>query len=316
MNPPTTQLFQLETIYERDIDLLLMEELTVNTAFRKNLFERFFGCKIKNHHLMSVTHSVTDSELGESDIEVIITAEIGRLALLVENKIDAVFQPEQASRYFQRGEKRKGDVFTDYRVCLVAPAAYLSGADEAEWPCRLSYEEIGQYLSHDIPPERQAFKNGLLQLSAAKKASRESIPDKAVTDFWNGYYDLLDEHFPDLRLKGGKKQRPANSGWGMLSKEGWPSTAFIYLKLSEGKIDLTFNNRQAVDLESRLKGLLGDGMSIEQTGKSAVVRLRVSPVIPGAGLTDQAYNTFATMIAADRLARLYPKFVDALNSSL
>jgi len=61
-----------DTVFERDIDRLLMEELECNTAFRK-----WFLKKIGIHgrtkvQTPAIGHSVTDSELGESDLVLLI----------------------------------------------------------------------------------------------------------------------------------------------------------------------------------------------------------------------------------------------------
>lgn len=52
----------------------------------------------------TVAHSVT-TEDGESDIEVTLIIENKKVAFLIEDKIDAAAQPEQADRYTTRGRK-------------------------------------------------------------------------------------------------------------------------------------------------------------------------------------------------------------------
>ena len=41
---------------------------------------------------------------------------------MVENKIDAAFQPEQAKRYTQRGEQHRSNGYAEFRTVLIAPA--------------------------------------------------------------------------------------------------------------------------------------------------------------------------------------------------
>ena len=46
-----------------------------------------------------------DQEDGESDITVILSNEINKIALLIEDKIDAHAMPMQPERYIKRGKK-------------------------------------------------------------------------------------------------------------------------------------------------------------------------------------------------------------------
>jgi hypothetical protein len=303
---------RMESVCERDIDLLLLEEFTCNEAFRTNLFRRAFERDVEASRLVSVSHSVTDS-YGESDIEVIIDAPQGKLALLLENKIDACFQPDQAERYRQRGDRRKGSEFSDYKLCLVAPSAYLNGADNEDWPCRVSYEEIAQLLEGKMSPERLRVKVELLRLSVKKKENKEKIIDPDVTAFWTSYARVLNRKFPDLILFGAGVPKSAQERWADINMRGWPSNVRISAKWQLGFVDLTFSNMNASELKIRFARLLGDGMSIAQTGKSAVVRLDVPAVYVAKPFESQELDAFATMIAANRLAKLYPQFAKALE---
>lgn len=91
----------MEAVAERDIDLLILEELTVSREFAQWFYQE--------NHLVPPTqgkakafHSVSDAELGESDI--VVLYDNGH-AILIENKIGAIAQKDQAKRYQQRGEK-------------------------------------------------------------------------------------------------------------------------------------------------------------------------------------------------------------------
>jgi hypothetical protein len=95
---------RLEAITERDIDVLLMEEFESESGF----LEWFVGLtarwSLDELNLRDVWHSLSN-EHGESDLLVLAGRTDGeRLALLIENKVDAPPQPEQAARYRRRGE--------------------------------------------------------------------------------------------------------------------------------------------------------------------------------------------------------------------
>ena len=55
------------SIAERDIDLLILEELSVSNEFREWLSSRIFGEPFYAAEL-GAWHSISDAQLGESDI--------------------------------------------------------------------------------------------------------------------------------------------------------------------------------------------------------------------------------------------------------
>jgi len=312
MQAEASVVFQMETVCERDIDLLLLEEFACNATFRQTMFSRAFGHDVEETRLAAVAHSVADGD-GESDIEVLVETAAGTLALLIENKIDAPFQPDQAARYRHRGERRKGSGYADYRVMLVAPSAYLKRADGQDWPCQVSYEEIAEMLAVHLASERLSVKATLLRLSVAKKEERQVVADDAMTAFWEDYHRLLSARFPELILHGAGKPKSTSATWGEMKVVGWPSSILLYIKLPEGKVDLTFNGRQADELMSRFKGVIDHDMTVLQTGKSTAVRLTVPPVRPQDGFDGQMLELFSTMLAAQRLAALYPVLAKTLE---
>ena len=89
-------------VTEHDMDLLFLEEFVCSDEFLK-LFTQQIG--VSNARVLSVHSSLTDFVLGESDITVVLESDGKRIALLIENKIDAIAMPEQAARYNLRGEK-------------------------------------------------------------------------------------------------------------------------------------------------------------------------------------------------------------------
>jgi len=102
------------SIAERDIDLLVMEELSVSEEFREWFSSRVFGEPIYQSKI-GTWHSVSDSQLGESDLIFLFEAVDGsRVAILIENKIDAPPQPKQGERYRLRGEKGQKEGYWAY----------------------------------------------------------------------------------------------------------------------------------------------------------------------------------------------------------
>ena len=102
-------IIQFDGIYERDMDLLFMRKLAQDKAFLRRFFLMGEELSAKGYDkadfsIEKVAHSVT-TEDGESDIEAVLLIEGKKVALLIEDKIDAVAMPDQAARYSLRGKK-------------------------------------------------------------------------------------------------------------------------------------------------------------------------------------------------------------------
>jgi hypothetical protein len=89
----------LPRLYERDIDVLLQEELIFNPAVAL-LFAKALGFDqpllVRDCRL-----SVVDNT-GETDVFALFEVEGRKGVLLIENKIDAGFMPRQPERYRER----------------------------------------------------------------------------------------------------------------------------------------------------------------------------------------------------------------------
>jgi hypothetical protein len=91
----------VEAVAERDIDLLILEELMVSKEFTRWFYlENHLASPFPNN--AKAFHSVSDAELGESDI--VVLYDNGH-AILVENKIGVTSRKYQARCYQQEGEK-------------------------------------------------------------------------------------------------------------------------------------------------------------------------------------------------------------------
>ncbi|TGT35903.1 MULTISPECIES: PD-(D/E)XK nuclease family protein [unclassified Mesorhizobium] len=137
MNPqPASEI--LPRLYERDIDVLLQEELLFNSGVQ-NLFTRaldlhglvrFVDCRL----------SVFD-ESGETDVLAAIEINGQKGVLLIENKIDACFQPRQAERYRERTQALESS-HGMARCVLAAPKSYAASLNPSvsAFDASVSYE--------------------------------------------------------------------------------------------------------------------------------------------------------------------------------
>lgn len=116
--------------------------------------------------------------------------------LLVENKIDAGFTPDQPARYAaSRDAHLVSGVAPVVATLLVAPSIYLTGSKlAAGFDAVLPYESL-------LPIVRGGDR-GLVELAIERAVSPyEPVPVPAVMDFFTGYAELARQAAPDLVLK-------------------------------------------------------------------------------------------------------------------
>ena len=141
------------SVGESEVDFTIVQLLETSADFRQWLVHQLSPNLEIDNYLGSLMHASYAGE-GESDVEFgFRTATGDRHVVLIENKIDALKQPDQIERYFNRGRYRvthgSWDSFT---VCLLAPDSYISPEDIAEFDSVLRYEAVLAYLedsTHD-----------------------------------------------------------------------------------------------------------------------------------------------------------------------
>ncbi len=131
------------TASEREIDLRLVEEITLCPAFQ-HWFTDAAGINPEYADgFVGAWHSVADRGPGESDLLFVWRSSSNRrFALLVQHKIDAPAQPDEGARYTQRGEEGvlRGE-WDAFKTCLIAPSQYLGSSAEAKvCDCEISHE--------------------------------------------------------------------------------------------------------------------------------------------------------------------------------
>ncbi len=151
---------------ERDFDRLFIEEL----AFREGFFDAFARrIGFKSRPIKAIKHSVYENFGGDAwgETDILVEFEDGA-ALLIENKLSADFQPDQAERYQARAEHRaKGGA--EVKTVLIAPLVYLNAAYKRYWDLTCSYAEIAECIgSQDT---RSKWRQSLF-LEAGNRAAR------------------------------------------------------------------------------------------------------------------------------------------------
>ncbi len=260
-----------ECIQERDIDLLLMEEWCVNPEFALFFLQKILP-SVSTVANRTAMHSITDDAYGESDI--VLTFHLGeqRIAVLVEDKIDAIPQPDQAKRYRLRAEKMKSSgQYDEVLICIVAPSHYLEN-DTEQYPNRISYECLADFLANGTP--RGEYKANMLRLGISQERRHpKPVKNEIVTTFWQDYHEALKLMFPEAIMPY-PKLVPINSDWPMIRFPGFPRGVRIVHKMAQGNLDLETGLSEA-DLRNVLSFWNTEGILVAQTGKNYVLRIPV-----------------------------------------
>ncbi len=269
----------VERKYERDIDLLLAEEFSVNPAFADWFVSltKFAGSEAG---VVEVHVSKADTQ-GESDLVVVFEEPSGhRFAILIEDKLDAPLQPDQAARYHLRALK---DVelgnSRDFEIVLCAPRHYLDGHPGLEgFAVKIAHEEIGAKIAEIDPSPRGQYRGAFVGTAANKRINTwKSEPDPVTNSFWDAAYRIASKEFPSLEMKRLKVTK--GSTWVNFRPRDMPTMpkrTYVSFKGDRGQMDLTFSNTTAHVFAERVRHLLLEDMSIHQTSASAAIRLEVS----------------------------------------
>lgn len=290
-------------ICERDIDLFLLEECVSSRAFLSWLLSQVPAWPQDSRELLIAARSV-DQTNGESDLELTVGDGAGRIGkLLIENKLDAGFQPQQLARYRDRAAMyvQRGEC-AHSAVMLFAPSAYgpRSSGDVA---AVVSYEAVEAWLSETDSDQRIGYKLQLIRSALAKhRFGYNPETDQPVTAFWSSYWHEASAHAPELQLdEPGPK--PAAAGFVWFFPGGLPGDLNICHKLPKGFVDLHFpdwGHRVAI-LKDYVGSLLEPGMEIIRASKSAAIRIHVPVLNTGRPFAEQADAVGDGLVAARRL---------------
>lgn len=302
MSEPTI----LEAVAERDVDLLILEELAVSPEFLSWWLDQVKAEDGRGAVVVRAQHSVTHPKLGESDLVVIYSLPKSEPhAVLIENKINAPPQSDQALRYKQRGEAGVvAGTWKTFRTCIVAPQRYLDATGDANlYDACISYEAVRAWFLDRGADSRAGFRAKLLA-EAIEQSRRGYAPeaDERMTEFWHRYWECAAEEFPELNLpEPGPK--PAGSTWIETRPEALGPGRRIYHKLAAGFVDLQLDGSagQVEAIKNNISPLLGTDTEVVITGKSSSVRVRVPPLDPFADFDEQVSAARAGMRAVFRL---------------
>lgn len=280
---------QPSDIHERDIDLLLLEEFHASPEFQCHFLNLLRdgmtssalsakGSVPLNSKFMRCQHSVSNS-LGQSDLEVSFSDTKDQVwRVLIENKIYADYQPEQAERYASRGELYKRQhLCSTFITVLTAPAKYIGSARNG-FDSSITLENIRSWFENAKSLGlRQACKVGVLN-AAIRKKEKVREKSKAITEFWFKYYGLVQQIAPELCMP---TPEPRSGGFLYFNPPATSGIKFVH-KVNRGQIDLRFHKMgtQVGKLKELFqKHIQIDKMKIVKTHKSAAIRTTVDKLI-------------------------------------
>ena len=274
----------VERLRERDIDLLVCSELHSGGGPLHRLLVGGWNRGIARFERAWVSYSESD---GETDIVVLFESDSGGLLLLIENKIDAEYQPEQPEqpeRYRARAERWKASVGAGLEVetVLLAPEAYFENEGSDIFDRQLGYEVVVEVLVESLDQRSQFLGDTLRNGIEVHRRGYVAVPDEVRTKVWNAFWKNCMEETPLLHMVN-PGHKPAKAGFiefrdaeGLAAPEVRRRARIVYkYKRSHCEVDLQFSGMNDADLSAALRGVLESDMRVEKAGKSASVRVDV-----------------------------------------
>ena len=268
-------------ITERDVDLLFLEELLVSQNFSAWFVSMVYQQEFKTETL-DAWHSVSDSDLGESDLIYKFECEAkGQHVILIENKIDAVAQPDQGLRYRLRGEKgiERGD-WVSFKTCLLAPQRYLESNTET-YDAELSYEQtIEHFFAKSC--KRSMYRAEFLREAVEKnRRGYQQVVSERMTTFAKHYLDYVAANFPELNPEPARPRAAGHSWIHFYPIENHRDTAIVH-QVNRRMIKVMYKGQidRFDEIASRFKGYLENTCTVKRSGKSVVVEVKSPEIDP------------------------------------
>lgn len=304
----------LEVVRERDIDLLLLEEFHVCQQFLFWFVNRAYKDESSISKLINACHSLTDSHLGESDIAILFSnSNNEKCALLIENKIDAIPQPNQAKRYKERGLKGiKEGKWKTFKTCIVAPQSYLKKSNEAlDYDIKITYEKIAEWFkSNSKEQTRRNYKAKMMEEGIEQnRRGYNAKPNEFVSELFLQYWELCSVNYPELGMKKPEKI-PARSDWIYFKPLEFSKGIKIVHKMAKGYLDLQISGGagQIKKIKRANKDNISSGMKVVPAGKSVAIRVIVPRVNRFGKFEEQIDLIKECLVQAKKLVKIGKKF--------
>lgn len=276
--------FLLPRLYERDIDVLLQEEIVFNDRVRNLLSSRL---KLESNLVVTQCALSVVDKTGETDLLARFTDDTATGGvLLIENKIDASFQPTQPQRYKARAQEIAANGEIAYCL-LIAPERYKFGKADAvsHFDAFVSHEEIADAIASEQSARSRHRADILLRAVQQARSPYVAVPAPLATAMWQRIFKIANHDFPSLQMK-----QPGDKGpdsWWIVFKGDLPKYITLDWKIPRGTVDLSFWNGahyKPVELSS-----LPQGAALVHSGTTTMIRQSISsPVDDWPNISDQA----------------------------
>lgn len=301
------KILPVESILERDVDLILLEELVSDNSFCEWFINELDLPKFVK--VNGAWRSISDFGLGETDILFSYNSIDSKIFVLIENKLDSSFQEAQYERYTKRANEyiNKNECDKSFAV-LVAPNLYCE--NQSDFKKFVTYETIASRLE-STQSKRNLFKSELLKIASEKlRRGYQPVNSKPVQKFWHSYWNYKESHHPSLTMKK-PDIVPHNSDWPMLYDKDLKGIVF-YHKLGQGNTDASFIGFSD-ELYLKIKEILPNGMLLEKHNKSFSIRIK-SGKVDRTKEFDTQIETIEKGLVNLELIRNWIKKSDVLNN--
>jgi hypothetical protein len=222
--------------------------------------------------------------------------------VMIEDKIDAPLQPEQANRYRQRGEQgiRDGG-WGRFTTCLCAPESYLAEErSKEEWCSYISLESVSEWAKRSND-RHDAFLAAICEEAVAKRESLVSDKSPEATEFWKSYRLLARQLLPEVDITRLGPSVGLASPWPRFGAAALPANVLLEHKPQQGRVDLTFAKSTLEALRRRFPATLPFDVNFVKAGESAALRIAVPPVDHLRPFSGQEEQVLSALAAVDRL---------------
>ena len=267
---------------ERDIDMLMAEELRVNPEFCQWVINQLnVRTSIRYPAIHSNVSVVEDG--SEADVVATFECSAGLYRLYIENKIDAQMMPDQLERYLRRAqnEMNRGEIQL-FSVLFFTPTNYLPVSMPAG-VTRLTFEDAAMALRSQMRNQslRCDYRASLLEKASPLKSAQARDAQVAamepyVREWWDRVYAMLEREFDDFFTP--PRTRYPRSVFFAPQTYGMASYLRVDFKGHKGEVDLAFKNVPLMEMGVFLRNFSAvPGRLIRNRESSA---LRIDGLLP------------------------------------
>lgn len=224
---------------ERDIDVLLAEELRINGDFSRWFLDQLQQSSRILTPAYQTRISVMDDAGRETDVEALFHISGGGIfAVLVEDKIKAGFQPNQMEDYLDRGERgRRLGKWTDFAVVVFAPS--YRGLSIPKNVRVLRFEDAAHALRDMASSDqRLLYRSQFLERAAQPNAVVVETENPFVVEWWTAIDQMANREFGDFFVV--DRKRFPKTTYVNLKCTDMPAYLRLDLKGTQGEVALAF----------------------------------------------------------------------------